>query len=121
MQQSPQVDLFDPTFKANPYPTYAQLRWTAPVHRVAMPDGRNIWLVTRYEDAVAVFRDERFVKDWRSVMTPEQLAQMPPMPEVTKPLSRNMLDTDPPDHERLRAGLQSVHATLDRTDASSHP
>ena len=103
MQQSPQVDLFDPTFKANPYPTYAQLRWTAPVHRVAMPDGRNMWLVTRYDDAVAVFRDERFVKDWRSVMTPEQLAQMPPMPEVTKPLSRNMLDTDPPDHERLRA------------------
>src|SRR5919202_967078 len=103
MQQSPQVDLFDPTFKANPYPTYTQLRSTAPVHRVAMPDGRNIWLVTRYDDAVAVLRDERFVKDWRSVMTPEQLAQMPPMPEVTRPLSRNMLDTDPPDHERLRA------------------
>ena len=28
---------------------------------------------------------------------------MPPIPDVMKPLSRNMLDTDPPDHERLRA------------------
>jgi len=28
---------------------------------------------------------------------------VPAIPEVMKPLSRNMLDTDPPDHERLRA------------------
>lgn len=103
MSQQPQVDLFSPTFKANPYPTYARLRSTAPVHRVSLPDGRNIWLVTRYDDVVAILKDERFVKDWRKVMTPEQLAQVPPIPEVMKPLSRNMLDTDPPDHERLRA------------------
>jgi cytochrome P450 len=36
-------------------------------------------------------------------LTPEQLAQMPPVPEVMQPLSRNMLDTDPSDHERLRS------------------
>src|SRR5215210_1736621 len=62
-----------------------------------------MWLVTRYEDVAAVLKDERFVKDWRNAMTPEQLAQIPPIPEVMKLLSRNMLDTDPPDHERLRA------------------
>jgi len=62
-----------------------------------------VWLVTRYEDVLAIFKDERFVKDWRKVMTPEQLAQIPPIPDVMKPLSQNMLDTDPPDHERLRA------------------
>ncbi|MDX6382129.1 MAG: hypothetical protein QOI57_3153 [Rubrobacteraceae bacterium] len=103
MSQPPQVDLFSPDFKANPYPAYAQLRSTAPIHRVTLPDGRAIWLVTRYEDVAAVFKDERFVKDWRSAVTPEQLAQIPPIPEVMKPLSRNMLDMDPPDHERLRA------------------
>ena len=103
MPQPPQVDLFRPSFKANPYPTYAQLRSTAPVHRVALPDGRGVWLVTRYEDVAAVLKDERFVKDWRNAMTPEQLVGMPPIPEVMKPLSRNMLDTDPPDHERLRS------------------
>ena len=106
MSQQPVVDLFSPAFKANPYPTYARLREEAPIHRVALPDGRGMWLVTRYDDVVAVFKDERFVKDWRKALTPEQLAQVPPIPEVMKPLSRNMLDTDPPDHERLR-GLVS--------------
>ena len=103
MSQPPQVDLFDPAFKVNPYPTYARLRSTAPVHRAALPDGRGVWLITRYDDVLAVLKDERFVKDWRKVMTPEQLDQVPAIPEVMKPLSRNMLDTDPPDHERLRA------------------
>ena len=54
-----------------------------------------MWLVTRYEDVLAIFKDERFVKDWRKVMTPEQLAQIPSIPDVMKPLSQNMLDTAP--------------------------
>jgi cytochrome P450 len=103
VSQPPQVDLFDPAFKANPYPTYARLRSTAPVHRTTLPDGRGVWLITRYDAVLAVLKDERFVKDWRNALTPEQLAQVPSIPEVMKPLSRNMLDTDPPDHERLRA------------------
>ena len=103
MTQPPRVDLFDPAFKADPYPTYARLRSTDPIHRTTLPDGRGVWLNTRYEDVLAVLKDGRFVKDWRKAMTPEQLAQIPPIPDVLKPLSSNMLDTDPPDHERLRA------------------
>src|SRR3712207_9511092 len=103
MPQPPRLDLFDPTFIANPYPTYAELRSTAPIHRIALPDGRGVCWVTRYEDALAIFKDERFVKDWRKVLAPEQRAQLPPIPPVMEPLSKNMLDTDPPDHERLRA------------------
>jgi cytochrome P450 len=103
MSQPPRVDLFDPAFTADPYPTYARLRSSAPVYRAALPDGRGVWLITRYEDVLAVLKDQRFVKDWHGALTPEQLAQVPPIPEVMKPLSRNMLDTDPPDHERLRA------------------
>ncbi len=108
MTQAPRVDLFDPEFKANPYPAYAGLRSEGPVHRMALPDGRGVWLVTRYEDVSAVLKDERFMKDWRNAMTPEQLAQIPPIPEVMKPLTRNMLDTDPPDHERLRSLVQKA-------------
>jgi len=103
VSQTPQVNLFDPAFKANPYPTYAQLRATVPIHRTTLPDGRSVWLVTRYDDVFAGLKDERFVKDWRDALTPEQLAQVPPIPEVMKPLSRNMLATDSPDHTRLRA------------------
>jgi cytochrome P450 len=103
MPQPPRVDLFDPTFTADPYPTYAELRSTAPIQRITLPDGRGVWLVTRYKDVLAIFKDERFVKDWRKVLTPEQLARIPQIPPVMEPLSKNMLETDPPDHERLRA------------------
>ena len=103
MPQLPRVDLLDPAFKANPYPTYAELRSTAPVHRVELPDGLGIWLITRYDDVLAVLKDERLVKDWRKVLTSEQLAQVPPIPPVMEALSRNMLDMDPPDHQRLRS------------------
>ena len=103
MTQPTHLDLFDPAFKSDPYPAYARLRSEEPIHRTTLPDGRGVWLITRYEDVLAVLKDERFVKDWRKAMTPEQLAQIPPIPDVLKPLSSNMLDTDPPDHERLRA------------------
>jgi cytochrome P450 len=108
LTQAPRVDLFDPDFKVNPYPAYAWLRSEAPVHRVALPDGRGLWLITRYEDVSAVLKDERFAKDWHNALTPEQLAQIPPIPEVMKPLTRNMLDTDSPDHERLRSLVQKA-------------
>ena len=88
MPQPPQVDLFDPAFKANPYPTYAQWRSSAPIHRITLPDGRGVWLVTRHEDVLAIFKDKRFVKDWRKVLTPEQLAQIPPIPQVMEPLEQ---------------------------------
>ena len=103
MTQPPHVDLRDPGFKADPYSTYAELRSTAPVHRVSVPDGLSVWLITRYDDVLEILKDQRFVKDWRDVLTPEQLAQIPPIPPVMEPLSKNMLDTDPPDHERLRS------------------
>ena len=108
MAQQPRVDCFDPGFKANPYPAYAQLRSTEPVHRVTAPDGRGLWLVTRYEDALVVFKDERFVKDYRNALTEEQLAGLPTIPEALWLLTRNMLDTDPPDHTRLRALVQKA-------------
>ena len=103
MPHPQRVDLFDPAFKADPHPTYSELRSSASVHRITLPDGRGGWLITRYEDVLAVFKDERFVKNWRKVLTPEQLAQIPPIPEVMEPLSMNMLDADPPDHGWLRA------------------
>ena len=80
MPQPPRVNPFDPAFKANPYPTYAELRSTLPIHRITLPDGRGVWLVTLYEDVLAIFKDKRFVKDWRKVLAPEQLAQIPPYP-----------------------------------------
>ena len=96
------VDISSPAFKANPYPFYARLRDEAPVHRVTLGDKRTAWLVTRYDDVVTVLKDDRFVKDKRSVMTPEQMAKEPWIPRMLKPIERNMLDADAPEHTRLR-------------------
>jgi len=97
------VNIASPEFKANPHPFYARLRAEAPVYRTVLPDKRTAWLVARYDDVVAVLKDERFVKDRRNAMTPEQLAKVPWVPGMFKPLERNMLDLDAPDHTRLRA------------------
>jgi cytochrome P450 len=101
MSQSSEFDLASPTFKANPYPTFARLRAADPVHRIKMPNGGHAWLITRYHDADMVLRDERFVKNVRNVFPPEALVPMPVSGFTF--LSRHMLNMDVPDHTRLRS------------------
>ena len=96
-------DLASPVFKANPYPFYARLRAEAPVWRVTLRDRRTAWLITRYEDVARVLKDDTFAKDKLNAMDPEQRAKTPWVPGFLKPLERNMLDLDDPDHVRLRA------------------
>jgi cytochrome P450 len=97
------VDVTDATFKANPFPFYAQLRAEAPVFPVKLPTKQRAWLITRYDDVLNALKDERFAKDPRNAMTPEQLKKLPWVPSMFKPLEHNMLDLDSPDHTRLRA------------------
>src|SRR5262249_31901714 len=81
---------------------FARLREEAPVHPVLLSDKRTAWLVTRYDDVVTVLKDDRFAKDKRRVMTPAQMAKEPWVPAFVKPIERNMLDADAPEHTRLR-------------------
>ena len=99
-------NIASPEFKADPYPFYARLRAESPVFRVELPTGQPAWLVTRYDDVAAVLKDERFAKDRGNALPPEQAGKQPWVPDLFKPLARNMLDVDPPDHTRLR---QLVH------------
>lgn len=96
------MDIYRAEFKANPFPFYARLRAEQPVYQTNLPDKTRVWLVTRYEDVYSLLKDERFAKDRRNAMTPEQLRKQPWVPRMFRPLERNMLDLDPPDHTRLR-------------------
>ena len=96
-------DLASPRFKANPHPFYARLRVEAPVWRTTLPDKRVAWLVTRYDDVARVLKEDTFAKDKLNAMDPEQQAKTPWVPNSLKPLERNMLDLDDPDHARLRS------------------
>jgi cytochrome P450 PksS len=98
-----EVNIASSAFKANPYAFYARLRAEAPAFRVTLPDGQTAWLISRYDDVVAALKDERLAKDKLNALTPGQVAKQPWVPAMFKPLARNMLDLDPPDHARLRA------------------
>lgn len=98
----PPVEITNAQWKANPFPFYARLRAEQPVYRAKL--GRqDAWLVTRYDDVLAVLKDERFSKKPDTARTGRQPSQQPWVPGFLKPLQRNMLDLDDPDHARLRA------------------
>jgi cytochrome P450 PksS len=100
-----QLNIVSAQFKADPFSLLAALRASEPVYRTTLPDKVKtpVWLVTRYEDVNALLKDERFPKNRRSALTPEQLRNLPWVPPMFRPLERNMLDLDTPDHTRLRA------------------
>lgn len=80
------LDPLSPTFLVDPYPMFARLRDEAPLHFVP---SRNLWIVTRYADVLAVARNHAAFSstggvgyDWN---------QRPMMPMY-----------DPPEHTRMR-------------------
>jgi cytochrome P450 len=97
------VNIVSAEFKADPFPFLARLRATEPVYRTTLPDKTVVWLLSQYYDVTALLRDERFTKNRRSALTEEQLRKLPWTPPMFRPLERNMLDLDPPDHTRLRS------------------
>src|SRR5688572_1158878 len=103
MSKSTDINLASPTFKANPFPTYAQIRATDPVYLLASSNEYRTWLITRYKDADAVLRDERFVKEKKNTIALEkQVPTSSPPASAADLMSMMMVDFDPPDHTRLR-------------------
>ncbi|MGK5732138.1 cytochrome P450 [Streptomyces sp. URMC 124] len=94
------LDPADPDFARDPYPYYAQLRTTGPAARVALANGTEAWLVTGYRQARDVLADPRFSN------VPPRAAGRPkpdsPAQRARGCLARHMLNTDAPDHTRLR-------------------
>jgi cytochrome P450 len=89
--------VFDEDFLQAPHGVLKRLRAEAPVLRTTTPDGQGVWLVNRYDDARAALEDPRLAKDARN--NPRQPA---PRRELASALQHHMLNSDPPDHTRLR-------------------
>jgi len=109
--------LSDPVFKANPYPIYQRLRAENPVCRVRFtPTGSACWLVTRYEDVVAVLRDhQRVANDRRNVPSRKRPLRIRAIYAVFGAVIDNMLGSDEPDHTRLRSLVHKAF-TLKRVE-----
>src|SRR5580658_9449548 len=85
---------------SDPYSVHARLRAQHPVASVIMPGGTPAWLVTGYAQARAALNDPRLLKmpkGWR-----------PEPGSMEAALELHMLNSDPPDHERLRKLVNKV-------------
>ena len=82
----------------DPLAYFSQMREEGPVTQVRLPYGERAWLVTRYAEVRAALADPRLHKQWAGKLTaPDWVPD-----EVTGYLSVHMLNSDPPDHTRLR-------------------
>ncbi|MFH7595099.1 cytochrome P450 [Streptomyces racemochromogenes] len=90
------VEVFGDGFREDPYGVYARLRAEGSVHRVALPDGSPVWLVTHEADVRAGLADGRFSVDKRHSRGGFQGFSLPPALDV------NLLNVGPEDHLRLR-------------------
>src|SRR5271170_5658394 len=87
-------NIWDPEFRANPYPHYDPLLAGPPPIVDAGP--LNFALVARYADVTAGLRDQEPLSSMQPAPPPEQVY------EGRFKGSRNTLGSDPPQHSRLR-------------------
>lgn len=103
-------DVFDPAFRADPYPVYAWFRDHDPVHRGRPPTPgdheTNWWYMFRYDDVAAVLKDARF---GRAIAPALDQSPPPVPPEEREPFwdmyAHWTLALEPPDHTRQRTFL----------------
>lgn len=92
-------------FVQDPHQLYRRLRAAGPAHRVIIWNGVPAWLITRYDEARELLNDPRLRKDNARV---NELFPPGTAGGHASPLSAHMLNSDPPDHTRLRRLVQKA-------------
>jgi cytochrome P450 len=91
------------SFRVDPYPSYRKPLNKDPFHRSRLAGG---WVLTRHADVGAVLRDNTFLNDGRKLpMFQKERDKRLASGEITQEEAdtQMMLNTDPPDHTRLRS------------------
>ncbi|MEU4446210.1 cytochrome P450 [Actinosynnema sp. NPDC050801] len=96
--------MLDPEFFRDPFPAYAACRAEGGVHQAVLPGGPTAWVLTRYEDARAALVDPRLSKDLSAAgaLFERHTRGSTGGGGSSAPVIRHMLNSDPPDHTRLR-------------------
>jgi cytochrome P450 len=87
----------------DPPAEYRHLREQEPVSRLAFPDGKVGWLLTRHQDVRALLADDRFSSDRRRVSSP--VRRFPIRPDTPAVRAGSLIGMDPPEHTRYRRML----------------
>jgi cytochrome P450 len=101
IEGSDQGSFFTADFLANPYPLFAQLREMAPIINISSSPGHQVWMVTRFNEAVQVLKDNRFSVEFARNRT-EYFEYADRAGGGGFILNRSMISVDEPDHSRLR-------------------
>ncbi|MEI4620198.1 cytochrome P450 [Bacillus pfraonensis] len=94
-------------FKEDAYEIYKESRKSQPILFVNQSELGTEWLITRYEDALAFLKDSRLKKNPENVF---EKVEVNPFLSVDNGdyLTTHMLNSDPPDHNRLRSLVQKA-------------
>ncbi|MCZ4511220.1 cytochrome P450 [Streptomyces sp. ActVer] len=96
------VDLFDLNLytSGDPHAIWDVMRRKAPLHHQVLPDGREFWSVTRYDDVCRVLGDHReFTSERGTVVTHLGVDDVA--------AGRLLTSTDPPRHTEVRRAIGS--------------
>lgn len=86
----------------NPYPMYKELRESDPIHQSRTGE----WVITRYEDAKAILKDDRFIvgnrAEWLSKAATQHMDKWESFAVIVDALKSFLVFKNPPDHALLR-------------------
>jgi cytochrome P450 len=98
------IELVGDDFHDDPHKYYRRWREHGPVHRVCLPGGIPVWAIIGYAQGRAALADPRLRKNATDIT--ELFRSKHPGagrgPYPSDDLTQHMLNTDPPDHTRLR-------------------
>lgn len=87
-------DPYAPSFHDDPYPTWAALRESEPMHRTAI----GTYVLTRHAEVFALLRDRRLGRD----IPPDLVRMAAGEAEMAEFFANNLLNKEAPDHTRVR-------------------
>ncbi len=97
------IETLDSGFYADPHAYYRRWRERGPVLRIHSPEGVVSWLIVGYAEARAALRDPRLRKSADEIA--RTFRRKCPTASADAPLTKldhNMVNSDPPEHIRLR-------------------
>ncbi|WJE55050.1 cytochrome P450 [Bacillus cereus] len=101
------IHLASAEFKEDAYEIYKESRKSQPILFVYKSELGAEWLITRYEDALPLLKDSCLKKNPENVFSQEGFNPFLSL-ENSDHLTKHMLNSDPPDHSRLRALVQKA-------------
>ena len=101
------INLASAQFKEDAYEIYKESRKKQPILFVNQVEIGKEWLITRYEDALPLLKDNRLKKDWTNVFS-QDTKNMYLSVDNSDHLTTHMLNSDPPNHSRLRSLVQKA-------------